>query len=862
MKKAALIIVVLLSGLYCQGHHIVGGEMFYTYLGKGTKANTSKYLITLRIFRDQNVPPNTAKMPSEVYIGIFNNDNGRQYNGPYPYYIVQKSIEAQVPVNAFPPCMNNGPILNYHVGIFQLRLELPDNSKGYTAAYQTCCRVDNLQNVFNENGDRTGSTFTCNIPPAKYADNSPEFSTSIDVICAKKSFKLNYSAKDADGDVLVYSFGPAYGGGLFKDEKNANPAGPPYSLVPYSTAFSSDLPLGANATINPQTGIISGIAPDVGKYVLGVKVQSYRNGTLINEHYKDFIVNVTDCDFAGAQLNPRPAMCDSFDVAFQNDNLSSLNQNFFWDFGDGNTSTLKNPIHHYADSGTYVYKLVVNKGQQCSDSAEQTLKLYPGFNSSFSSDGKCINSTIFFTDHSTSLFGKVNKWQWNFGDLQTDADTSGNKNTGYIYKNPGNYEVQLTVSDNLGCVKTISETIPIKTKPDFFLNNDTLMCNIDTLQLSAIGNGNVSWTPDFNINNIHSLTPLVSPKKPFTYYATLVESRGCIATDSVFVNVVDHVSLNLKPDTTICLTDTAELHPVSDGLHYLWSPSLTIINDTNKFAHVIPVENTTYHVVSSIGKCNAHASIRVNVVPYPKADAGRDTAICFPKSYQLHATGGSIYNWTPPLFLNNTKIPDPVSTPQESIRYIVQVNDVLGCPKPRFDSVVVRLQNPIADAGPADTSIVVNQPLQLNGTGAEFYSWSPPTGLSNAEIQNPIATLTESQKYTLRVYTNVGCFSTDTIHVTVYKVKPDLYVPDAFTPNGDAVNDVFRPIPVGMQKLNYFKIYNRKGQLIFSTNIEKAGWDGTFKGQPQDPDVFVWIAEGVDYLGKVIFKKGSVTLIR
>jgi gliding motility-associated-like protein len=867
MKKVLLIIVVLLLVFNCQAHHVVGGEMLYAYLGKGSKPNTSKYLITLKIFRDQNVPPNTAKMPTEVYIGIFNNDNGEEFKGPYPYFIVSKTREETVPVNAFPPCMSNAPQLNYHVGIFLLTVDLPDNTKGYTASYQTCCRVDNLQNVDNFNGDRTGSTFTCSIPPAVYADNSPEFSTSIDVICAEKSFQLNYSAKDKDGDLLVYSFGPAYGGGAFVDEKNANPAGPPYSLVPYSNSFSTDFPLGAEASINSHTGIISGIAPPVGKYVLGVKVQSYRNGVLINEHYKDFIVNVTDCDFAGAQLDPKPVMCDSFNVSFQNDNFSGLNQNFFWDFGDPksgneNTSVLKNPNHVFTGPGEYTYKLVVNRGQQCSDSATQIVKVYPGFYPAFTSDGKCINSTILFKDKTTTLYGSVDKWSWNFGDLDTNADTSKNQNPSYVYTKSGNYTVQLTVESSKGCIKTVTQTVPIKTQPDFFVNNDTLMCDVDQLQLTSIGNGSVSWTPDYNIDNIHSFTPVVSPKKPTTYYATLNESRGCIATDSVFVNVVSKVTLNLKADTTICLTDTAFVHPSSDGLHYLWTPSLTTLNDTAKNAQMIPVANTTYHLEASIGKCSADANIRVKVVPYPEANAGKDTTICFPKSYQLHATGGSIYNWTPADFLNNPKIANPVSTAPQSTTYVVQVNDVLGCPKPTFDSVKVIVENPVADAGPADTSIVVNQPLQLNGSGAQFYSWSPSTGLDDPNRSNPIALLSESQKYTLKVSTAVGCFSIDTIHVTVYKVKPDLYVPNAFTPNGDGKNDIFMPIPIGLRSFNFFKVYNRLGQLVYSTNVEKQGWDGNYKGQLQDPGVFVWIAEGVDYLGKVVFRKGSVTLIR
>ena len=102
----------------------------------------------------------------------------------------------------------------------------------------------------------------------------------------------------------------------------------------------------------------------------------------------------------------------------------------------------------------------------------------------------------------------------------------------------------------------------------------------------------------------------------------------------------------------------------------------------------------------------------------------------------------------------------------------------------------------------------------------------------------------------------------DTIDVIVYKVTPGLYVPNAFTPNGDGNNDVFRPIPIGMKSINYFKVYNRRGQLVFSTSTQNKGWDGTFKGAPQDSQVYVWIVEGIDYQDKVIFQKGTVTLIR
>lgn len=864
MKKALLIIVVLFAGFKSDAHHIIGGEMFYTYIGKGSKPNTSRYLITLKIFRDQNVPPNTAPMPGAVYIGIFNNDTQQEFPGPYPYYLVPKKTEFMVPVNAFPPCMSNPPKLNYHVGIFELTVELPDNVSGYTASYQTCCRVDDLQNV---DTFEPGSTFSCSIPAAKYMDNSPQFATTIDVICANQPFQLKYNAIDVDNDSLTYQFTAAFDGGFFKSDTLINPSPPPYTSLDYSNGYAAGNPLGPNATINSATGIISGIAPSLGKYVICVKVMSYRKGVLINEHQKDFIVNVSDCDFAGVQLNPKPVVCDSFNVAFKNDNTSILNKTFYWDFGDpksgaANTSTLSNPTHVFTDTGAFIYKLVVNRGQQCADSTTQNLKIYPGFYPSFTVDGKCINSSIFFTDKTTTNYGTVNNWSWNFGDPTSTTDTSSQKDPAYIYTQAGNYSVQLKVGNTKGCEKTFSQVIPIKLHPDLSLNNDTLMCNIDTLQLTALGQGNISWTPNYNINNIHSFTPLISPKAPTTYYATLVESRGCIATDSVFVNVVSKVTLNMKPDTTICLTDTAIINTTSDGLHYLWSPSATIINDTAKNVQVIPLKNTTYHVVASIGKCNTAGNINIRTVPYPKAKASVDTTLCFPASVQLHASGGSIYNWIPPVFLNNSKIADPISSPEQSVMYVAQVNDVLGCPKPVYDTVIVNVQKIVADAGPRDTSIVVNQPLQLNGTGGQFYNWSPPNGLDNSNISNPVALLSKDQQYILKVSSAAGCSATDTINITVYQVKPDLFVPNAFTPNGDGKNDLFRPILIGMRSLNFFRVYNRLGQLVFSTTTQKDGWDGTFRGQPQDAGVFVWMAEGVDYLGKTIFKKGSVMLIR
>jgi gliding motility-associated-like protein len=114
----------------------------------------------------------------------------------------------------------------------------------------------------------------------------------------------------------------------------------------------------------------------------------------------------------------------------------------------------------------------------------------------------------------------------------------------------------------------------------------------------------------------------------------------------------------------------------------------------------------------------------------------------------------------------------------------------------------------------------------------------------------------------VRVATPEGCFATDTMQVKVYKTPPEIFVPTVFTPNDDGLNDKLTPIPVGIRQMVYFKVYNRYGELVFSTDVIGKGWNGIFRGKDQGNESFVWHALGVDYLGNEVFRKGQFTLIR
>ncbi len=874
MKKFLLIFFLIAITFSSFAKHVIGGEVIYNYLGPGSTSNSKSYRVTLRLFRDGlncTAATNCATLPASLSIRVFNNNDNSIF---LTSVVDQSSFISNLPVISRPPCLNNEPQFNYEAGYYTYEITLPNNTKGYTVTYQTCCRVNDITN----GGSNEGATYSAEIPGNETlinnaTDNSARFETGISIICNNKSFRLDFSATDPDGDQLVYSFYNAYNGGAAQNSGFATPAAPPYGSINYSTSFSGQNPFGTNAVLNTSTGIITGIAPAAGKYIVAVMVKSYRNGNLIASHTKDFIVTVAPCDFASSELKTSYTNCDNLDYVFKNENSSLLNLTFDWNFGDpasgpNNTSTLEFPPHTYSAPGDYILTLIVNNNTPCADTAQALVRVWPGFNPAFAPiPPQCKNTPVQFTDATTTSFPPVTFWRWDFGVQTLSNDTSRLQNPTYTYTNAGTYNAEFIVETVKGCRDTLYPVVTIVDKPDFFISKDTLICTVDTLQLNSnVTTGTITWSPNYMINDIHSFNPLVSPDVTTTYTAFYQSPFGCTATLPVIVKVVNDVTLLAINDTTICRTDTAKLLLNTDALYFAWTPTNLMVNSTVQNPLVFPTNPIqTFHVKASISnKCFKEKDIVVKTAPYPTANITGDNEICFGKDAQLIATGGSIYLWTPANFLNNTRIPNPRSIqPKQSLTYTVQVNDTLGCPKPAFRSFKVNVIKIIADAGPADTSIVLDQPLQLNATGSTNYLWTVPnTWLSNINISNPIANPLNNITYTVEVSNNIGCKATDSIRVKVFFLPPDIYVPSAFTPGGDGVNDNFKPIPLGIKTLENFSVYSRWGQLLFTTSKIGYGWDGTFKGTKQDPGTYVWRAEAIDYKNKKIFKKGTVILIR
>ena len=147
---------------------------------------------------------------------------------------------------------------------------------------------------------------------------------------------------------------------------------------------------------------------------------------------------------------------------------------------------------------------------------------------------------------------------------------------------------------------------------------------------------------------------------------------------------------------------------------------------------------------------------------------------------------------------------------------------------------------------------------------ATIFNWIPATRLSDAHIYNPdvtVGAIGEDVLYQVIASTIAGCKGEAYVRVKVYK-GPEIYVPTGFTPNGDGKNERLIPFPVGIKSLNYFKVFNRWGQVVFSTNKLHEGWDGRLAGKDQSSGSFIWMIEAITNQGKTITKRGTVTLIR
>ena len=426
----------------------------------------------------------------------------------------------------------------------------------------------------------------------------------------------------------------------------------------------------------------------------------------------------------------------------------------------------------------------------------------------------------------------------------------------------------VTVKDAAGNIGTSTATIGDNPGPSLSIQPFSATCAGNDGSLLLTGTGG---TPpyQFSLDNTNwQQTGNFSDLAPGNYLPYIKDVFGCTTPLPATITLTDNLTVNSGNPVTICQGSSTILNAVSNGASFTWSPATGLNNPALLQPTANPATTTTYTLSVNLGACQKQSNpVIVTVNPAPTPNAGNDTTTCYEQSLQLTGSGGISYNWSPASGLNNPNIPNPiVEKPDQTVTYQLSVSDANGCASLQSSNVIVHVTPPAQLFAGNDTSVLAGQPIQLhaidiNNSGFTSYSWAPATGLNNPDIPDPSATLNASTTYTVTATTAAGCESTADLTVKVYYTI-GIFVPSAFTPNGDGHNDILRVILLGMRELQYFAVFNRWGQRFFYTTNVGQGWDGMLNGRPAAAETYVWMSAGIDLNGRLVQQKGTVLLIR
>ncbi len=425
-------------------------------------------------------------------------------------------------------------------------------------------------------------------------------------------------------------------------------------------------------------------------------------------------------------------------------------------------------------------------------------------------------------------------------------DWNGTPSTGTNLLNASSGSYILTVTDGSGCTQVAGPfTINSSTNVVANVSGTNVTCfgltdgSATAGATGASGTYNYSWMGGPTTSTYSSLGV-------GTYTVIVTSTDGCIDTISVNITEPASIAPSISGTTSVCNGSSTTLTATGGG-SYLWSNG-----DTTSAITVTPVTSGIISVDVTVGACTETATTNITVNSMPIAVLTGNGNICLGQSTVLTAGGGLTYLWN-----NGSTSSTLTVSPLVNSNYFVIVTNACGSDT-AFFSVTVGAAFSV-NAG-ADVTIPLGGNTILSATSASTFSWTPTTGLSCTNCQNPVASPTTTTSYIVTATSPSGCTASDTVTVIV-DVNIVLFVPDIFAPNGNVVNDLLFVRGTGIDHF-IFKVYDRWGQKVWETSSLSEGWDGSFGGKPLDTGVFVYTLDGAFVTGEAFKQKGNVTLKR
>ena len=554
---------------------------------------------------------------------------------------------------------------------------------------------------------------------------------------------------------------------------------------------------------------------------------------------------------------------------------------WLWDFGDGQTSNMQNPTHIYAAAGNYNVVLTVADNIGCSGTSSPVnvhVTAQPIANFTVSATD-CPGQSIIFTDNSNSTDGTIIQWTWSFGDGQTITKTN-NQPVTHVYATTGIDTVKLTVTTDKGCVSNIfAQVLTIHPLPvvDFTLPD---VCLADAYaqftDKSTIADGTQSaftWLWDFgdaNSTAANNTSILQNPKHKYSkegnYMATLtVTSKyGCATIKSQPFTVNGAVPLagfTVENKNNLCSTDSVTFDDQSSVdfgniTRIVWffdynnHPTDSVVYTTatmhtdKKYRYYYGLfnsplqQNYTVMMVAYSGQICKNVlqqTITVNANPIVTLSPAANITLCqADNAIQIAENkngfvGMGVFTGTG---VSSTGLFDPkVSGPGIfTVNYLFTANNT-ACSYSTTLQVIVN-PTPVVSVPVAELTLLEGGQVNLNAkatisSGTMTYKWSPSLGLNQDNILNPMANPANDVLYTLTATSDKYCSATTQVWVKVLKSP---IVPNAFTPNGDGINDTWNIKYLDQYPNATVEIFNRYGEKVYYSHNYPIPWDGTYKG--------------------------------
>jgi gliding motility-associated-like protein len=433
------------------------------------------------------------------------------------------------------------------------------------------------------------------------------------------------------------------------------------------------------------------------------------------------------------------------------------------------------------------------------------------------------------------------------------------------------FKVTVTPNSQQVCIST--DSVKIKVLKGYKIaNNDTIICKGGSLNIVATGGDadyTYQWSPTQYVSDPNSLIPVsITPPVPGSFNYTFTASfTGC--PDSVKTLKVDVQPLpkvNAGIDRQICNGDTAHLEGSATPLGLTYTYSWTPGGDLNDATLINPIFSGDTNVIIKLfaqtsAGCKDSDAILISVASSSFLKAIGDTSICPNETAVLKSNGALLYNWSPGIFVDDSTLANTFANPIATTNFRVVGFSSYGCTDTAMVTIVVQ---PEAQLELGDNrTIYPSEKAEIFGqTNCSEFAWFPSYGLNTTNQSGVIATPAVTTRYVVNAKTEKGCTTSDSIDVIVVQ-ESVVEVPNAFSPgSGTSTNDELRVIVKGKALLNSFKVFNRWGQLVFTTTDITKGWNGQLNGKPQPLGAYVYAVEATTSTGKRVNKQGNVTLLR